>query len=138
MKEENKVAHMNMVQQIITRMGNNSFMLKGWTIGIMVAVFAFAGKDAHKAIMITIIPLGVIWFLDSYYLTIERKYRALYEEIRLKKESEITFDMNFNNVKLTMNNIKKYSIFNSFTSISVMPFYLVCIVTTLLLYLIKI
>ena len=41
-------------------------------------------------------------------------------------------------IVLKDNNIKKYSIFNTFTSISVMPFYLVCIVTTLLLYLIKI
>ena len=34
-----------MIQSIITRMGNNSFSLKGWAVGIMIAVYAFAGKS---------------------------------------------------------------------------------------------
>ena len=94
--DENKRNHLLMIQGIIDRMGRNSFSLKEWSIGIMIAIFAFAGKNTHKAVIITLIPLIVFWFLDAYYLMLERKFRALYDDVRLKDESSIDFNMNFN------------------------------------------
>lgn len=137
MDGENKRSHLNMIQQIITRMGNNSFSLKGWSVGIMIAIYAFAGKNEHKAVIVTLIPLIVFWFLDTYYLMLERKFRELYNEIRLKKENDIDFDMNFNNIKINMKDIKKYGFVNVFFSKTILPFYLVCIITTLIIYLLK-
>ena len=137
MDGENKRSHLNMIQQIITRMGNNSFSLKGWSVGIMIAIYAFAGKNEHKAVIVTLIPLIVFWFLDTYYLMLERKFRELYNEIRLKKENDIDFDMNFNNIKINMKDIKKYGFVNVFFSKTILPIYLVCIITTLIIYLLK-
>ena len=97
MNEENKICHLSMIQQIITRMGSNSFSLKGWSVGIMIAIYAFAGEDAHKAVVVTLIPLIVFWILDSYYLMLERKFRILYNNVRIKSEDEIDYDMNFDN-----------------------------------------
>ena len=85
-EQTNKIGHLNMIQGIISRMGNNAFSLKQWAVGIMIAIYAFAGENSHKAVIVTIIPLIVFWFLDSYYLMIERKYRCLYDEVRRKKE----------------------------------------------------
>ena len=87
-EQTNKIGHLNMIQGIISRMGNNAFSLKQWAVGIMIAIYAFAGENSHKAVIVTIIPLIVFWFLDSYYLMIEHKYRCLYDEVRRKKESE--------------------------------------------------
>lgn len=137
MDGENKRSHLNMIQQIITRMGNNSFALKGWSVGMMIAIYAFAGQNSHKAVVVTLIPLIVFWLLDSYYLTLERKFRALYNDVRLKKEDEIDFDMNFDNIVVNMKDLKKYGFVNVFISKTVLPFYLVCIATTLVIYLIK-
>ena len=137
MDGENKRSHLNMIQQVITRMGSNSFLLKGWTVGMIVAIYAFAGNNAHKAVIITLIPLIVFWILDSYYLTLERKFRALYNNVRLKNDNDINFDMDFNNIDINMKELKKYGFINVFVSKTILPFYLVCIITTLIIYFVK-
>lgn len=135
--QPNKIGHLNMIQEIITRMGNNSFSLKQWAVGIMIAIYAFAGENSHKAVIVTIIPLVVFWILDSYYLMIERKFRCLYDEVRKKEEKNIDFNMNFNSVRVNMKNVSKYCLVKVAFSKTILPFYLVCIVTTLIIYFIK-
>lgn len=135
--QPNKIAHLNMIQEIITRMGNNSFYLKQWAVGIMIAIYAFAGENSHKAVIVTVIPLIVFWILDSYYLMIERKFRCLYDEVRKRAEKNIDFNMNFNSIKVNMNNISKYCLAKVALSRTILPFYLVCFVTTLIIYFIK-
>lgn len=138
MKDQpNKIAHLNMIQEIITRMGKNSFYLKQWAVGIMIAIYAFAGENAHKAVIVTTIPLVVFWMLDSYYLMTERKFRCLYDEVRNKEEKNIDFNMNFNSVKVNMGNISNYCWIKVAVSKTILPFYLVCLVTTLIIYFIK-
>lgn len=136
-EQSNKIGHLNMIQEIITRMGNNSFSLKQWAVGIMIAIYAFAGENSHKAVIVTIIPLVVFWILDSYYLMIERKFRCLYDEVRKKKEKNIDFNMNFNSIRVNMNNINNYSLIKVAFSKTILPFYLVCLVTTSIIYFIK-
>lgn len=134
---EKKISHLNMIQSIITRMGNNSFALKEWSVGIMIAVYAFAGNSNVKAVIVTLMPLIVFWFIDTYYLMLERKFRCLYDDVRIKDEEDIDFSMNPNDVKINLDEIKKYGFFNIFFSKSVLPFYLVCISTTLVIYFVK-
>ena len=134
---EKKINHLNMIQGVITRMGNNSFALKGWAVGIMIAVYAFAGNSSVKAVIVTLMPLLVFWCIDTYYLMLERKYRCLYDDVRIKDEKDIDFSMNPNDVKIELAKVKKYGFFNIFFSKSVLPFYLVCIATTLIIYFVK-
>ena len=134
---EKKISHLNMIQSIITRMGNNSFALKGWAVGIMIAVYAFAGNSNVKAVIVTLMPLIVFWFIDTYYLMLERKFRCLYDNVRIKDEKDIDFSMNPNDVKINLDEVKKYGFFSIFFSKSVLPFYLVCIATTLVIYFVK-
>lgn len=131
---EHKVSHLAMIQGVIDRMGRNSFSLKEWAVGIMIAVYAFAGESNVKAVIVTIAPLLVFWFIDTYYLTMERKYRCLYDEVRNKDESAIDFSMNPNDAKIKLEDVKKYEFFKVFVSKSILPFYVVCIATTLIIY----
>ncbi len=128
--------HLSMIQSTIQRMGNNSFMLKGWAVLVIVAIFTFAGEQNNvKCILFTIIPLIVFWGLDSYYLQLERKFRVLYDDVRSKNEEDIDYDMNFNNVSITVESSKKLSYFKCLTSMTEILFYVTCIVTTVLIYL---
>ena len=91
---ENKLKHLEMVQSVINRMANNSFMLKGWAVTLVAGIFVLAGKDTDKLYFLVVyIPVIVFWGLDSYYLLQERLYRGLYEKVRLSEESEIDFSL---------------------------------------------
>lgn len=132
---QNKTAHLQMIQGIITRMGSNSFAMKGWTIGIMIAVYAFAGSDTKNALVITLIPMVVLAILDANYLLLERKHRALYENVRNTDEVEINFSMDIQNVPTTIKEADKFDLLRVLLSWSILPFYLVCGGVTLFLYL---
>lgn len=100
------------------------------------SIFTFAGEqDNIRCILFTNIPLVVFWGLDAYYLQLERKYRLLYDDVRTRKEEDIDFDMNFNNVMTSVGNSNKICYFSSLFSKTEILFYLTCIVTTILIYL---
>lgn len=91
---ENKLKHLEFIQQIITRMNVNSFLLRGWSITLVSALFAFATKDTNiQYIIITYISTPLFWILDSYYLSQERKFRDLYDIVRNTENSKIDFNM---------------------------------------------
>lgn len=72
-----------MVQSIITRMAQNSFLLKGWTITLMAGIFAIAATSTTGSLVaIAFVPATGFWFLDAYYLRQERLFRLLYERVR--------------------------------------------------------
>lgn len=88
----NKTKHLEMIQVIVARMGKNSFLVKGWTITIAVAMLSFAPKN-QMGLFIPVVLFPSIGFalLDAYYLQLERKYRRLYDIVRAKKDEEIDF-----------------------------------------------
>ncbi|MBX0986945.1 hypothetical protein I9W21_03365 [Campylobacter jejuni] len=69
-KEKIIIEELKMIQDIIKRMADNSFKLKNWCLTVVVVTMLFQqGVDN----LIPIIPLFSFWFLDSYYLYIERE-----------------------------------------------------------------
>jgi len=92
---DNKLKHLEFLQLVITRMSVNSFLVKGWSVTLVAAMFAFAAKDANARYgWITLVVIIVFWILDGYYLSLERQYRELYDVIRVKDANAIDFDMN--------------------------------------------
>lgn len=89
-----KHKHLEFVQTAVNRMAGNLFLLKGWSITLIAALFALAAKDANKFyILIAYFPLFIFWTLDGYFLSQERKFRALYDYVRTLDESSIDFSM---------------------------------------------
>lgn len=124
---ENKIKHLEFIQLVITRMNVNSFLLRGWSVTLVAALFAFAAKDTNiDYVLITYISTPLFWILDGYYLSQERKYRDLYNLIRNKPESEIDFNMN-----ATITNNTKNSWISSIFSITQLIFYGTLIAITL-------
>lgn len=75
-------------------MAGNLFLLKGWTITLIAAMFALSAKDANSVYSaLAYFPLFMFWILDGYFLSQERCFRALYDYVRVLDESQIDFSM---------------------------------------------
>lgn len=80
---DNRASHLAMIQGVITRMGTNSFVLKGWNVTMVSALFALAVKDSNsRFILIAFLPALAFWILDAYYLRQERLFRKLFDDVR--------------------------------------------------------
>jgi len=93
---EKKLKHLEMIQGVIDRMANNSFLLKGWSVTLVVALLALsiATQEKISLIAISLLPIIVFWILDGYYLWQERLFREIYKDVSNKDESKIDFSMN--------------------------------------------
>ena len=90
MVEEDIIKHLEFIQNIINRMSNNSFLLKGWTVTLVAALFALAAQNSNsKFVILAFFPVVVFWILDAFYLWQERLFRALYNDIRNKTQDSI-------------------------------------------------
>jgi hypothetical protein len=102
---ENKTKHLEFIQGVINRLSTNSFLLKGWSVVLVSALFALSASDSNPAfIFLAYIPAIVFWGLDGYFLWQERLYRALYDRVRALPEDEIDFSMNVSVIKNTVEN----------------------------------
>ncbi len=93
---EHKIAYLNMIQAIISRMSNYGFMLKGWGMTILAALLALAFQKEEpqmNMLLVGLLPTIAFWWLDAFFLNAEHKFRALYEHARLMPESDIDFDL---------------------------------------------
>ena len=124
---ENKIKHLEMIQAIITRMAQNSFMIKGWSLTLVVAMFAFVPKTACLFIPIAIIPVLIFTCLDAYYLQLERRYRKLYDIVRNKDETEINFQLKIIEECKTISNNYLNCIFSRSILLFYVPIFVVVI-----------
>lgn len=101
---EEKIKHLELIQEIIKRMASNSFLLKGWAVTLVTGILALVSKDTDKQYFwIAYIPILMFWFLDAYYLQQERLYRSLYQKVRKIKNKDIDFSL-----KATTKEFKSY------------------------------
>lgn len=93
---EAKMKHLEMIQNVITRMASNSFLLKGWTVTLVVGLLAFGNiKEMDIDFMfLALIPILFFWVLDAFYLNEERKYIKLYEHVTQLDNEKIDFLLN--------------------------------------------
>lgn len=92
---EHKVAHLQMIQTVISRMATNSFLLKGWTVTLISALFVLADSGSDRVfLLVAAFPTVVFWLLDGYFLGQERCYRALYDQVRSTVGQDVDFSLN--------------------------------------------
>ncbi|MBP7795233.1 MAG: hypothetical protein KA059_00430 [Elusimicrobiales bacterium] len=92
---ESKIKYLEMIQNIINRMANNSFLLKEWSVILVSALFALSANDSNIVfISVAFFPIIVFWILDGYFLKIEREYRKFYDKVRILDDANLDFCLN--------------------------------------------
>lgn len=89
-----KVKHLEMIQAVINRLASNQFLFKGWSITIIATIATVATSSSRPILMtIPIMATLLFWFVDAYYLMLERAFRTLYRKT-INNDSEIMdYDM---------------------------------------------
>lgn len=124
----NKIKHLEFIQSAVGRMAANLFLLKGWTITLIAALFALAAKDSKPVyFLIAYLPAFMFWALDGYFLSQERRFRALYDHVRRLDEAQIDFSMDTSPYK----NEPRNSWFGATFSRTLLMYYGALIVTML-------
>lgn len=102
MSNDKQIKHLEFIQNVITRMNTNSFMIKGWAVTLVAALFALSAKEANTEFyLIAFIPIVAFWILDGFFIATERRFRDLYKVAAGKTESSVDFDMNpYSNIKV--------------------------------------
>ncbi|NEU10104.1 hypothetical protein GZH53_17400 [Flavihumibacter sp. R14] len=127
---DNKQKHLEFIQNVITRMNSNSFLIKGWAITLISAICALAANDANvKYILISYISVLIFWGLDGYYLSKERQFRALYKVVAGKVDSAIDYSMDVS----SYNNGKNTWISSTFSVTVWVVFVAILLITTIIM-----
>lgn len=103
-----KIEHLKMIEEVIKRMANNSLDIKKLYVTLFVAFMVLILKekvtmtnnDYILTIFIMLIITVVFGFLDMYYLTLERKYRDLFDNINLGLNEE-NYIMKISKISMT-------------------------------------
>ncbi|WP_327409899.1 hypothetical protein OG458_28525 [Streptomyces sp. NBC_01281] len=79
---EARVKHLEFLQSTITRLANNSFLIRGWAITLTSALVGISiGSGKSSLAIASAIPVIGFWFLDFFYLRQERLFRKLYDAV---------------------------------------------------------
>ncbi|WP_299124521.1 hypothetical protein [uncultured Tenacibaculum sp.] len=115
-------------------MNSNSFLIKGWTITLVSALFALAAKDSNSLyVLLTYIPTPIFWILDGFYISQERQYRDLYTKIAQTKETDIDFSLDASDFNKDRNTWG-----SGILSKTLIPFYgIVILITIVVMFVIK-
>ncbi|GAB6395199.1 MAG: hypothetical protein MdMp024_1511 [Bacteroidales bacterium] len=132
---EKKIKHLEFIQNVITRMNTNSFLIKGWAITLVSALFALAAKDTNiNFVLVSYVVIPAFWVMDGFFIAVERQFRDLYTEVAKKEETDIDFDMD----ALKYKKEKGRSWIEGIFSQTLIPFYGISIIATLIvMFLIK-
>ena len=90
-REELVLKEIDLLQDCITRMAHNSFMIKGWVLTIVVSVVALLPQKVNlsqNAIRNTcLLCIFAFFILDSYNIFLERCYRVKYDWVIKNREN---------------------------------------------------
>ena len=74
-------SYLSILQGIINRMASNSAGCKTWCITLVSAIIVIiADKSNPTFVWVTLVPVTLFVFLDSYYLGLEQRIRDSYNE----------------------------------------------------------
>lgn len=125
-----KQKQLSKIRSKITKLNQNSFVVKGISLTIVIAFLVFIRQlSQFKYAFLLIAGLMLLCILDTHYLQTERRYKKMYELTEDKEEDMIDFDMKITDMQKNKHN----SFFVCLFSKSIILFYLPLILILLII-----
>lgn len=126
---ELNVKQLEMLQSVVARMAGYGVNFKSYCISVVTAVCGFAVTlNKPSLALVALIPLIVFALIDAQYLRIERRFRALFDQMRLGSfETMPTFGIG-------LKEAPRKSYWCAFGSWSILSFYLPLCVGVLIVF----
>lgn len=131
----------DLIQACITRMAQNSFMVKGWMISLIAVIIALLPEkiafDVRIICVVSLVVTIAFWYLDAFFLKMEKLYRLKYEWViqNRQKTLEYCYDLNPHNMKMRLPGIGEPNMGEIMFSKSLVPLYLLFVITELFIFL---
>ena len=94
---DGKKEYLQMIQEPICRMSTISAIFKGFAATIVAGISLISYSTTSRLILgLSFLPVLAFGILDVYYLKLERKFRFLFDQVRMDKH-EIDFSMKLTN-----------------------------------------
>lgn len=118
-------SYVSVLQAVISRMAANSAGCKTWCIALVSATIIIIATAIEKPnyVWIALIPILLFFFLDSYYLGLERGFRARYDNFICKLHSDSATINDLFIVKPEAGTGMVLSTLGACASFSIWPFY---------------
>ena len=95
--QDGKKEYLQMLQEPICRMSTISAIFKGFAATIVAGISAISYASTNVWILgLSFLPVLAFAVLDVYYLKLERKFRFLFDQVRMDKH-EMDFSMKLTN-----------------------------------------
>lgn len=119
--------YISLLQENINRMAANSASCKTWLVTLVTAIMALqlTSNELRSILWIALGLVALFYFLDSYYLGIEKKFinieKKYVETVKYNKEDELKRNLYSFNIKEVTD--KYATTFSAMQSPSTWPFY---------------
>lgn len=89
----------DLIQACITRMAQNSFVIKGWFVSIYAVILALLPEKVNMFLLcIVLVAVNLIfWYLDGFFLRTEKIYRKIYDWVLIERplnNRELLYQLN--------------------------------------------
>lgn len=84
-----RIKHLEFIQAVITRQAANSFTIRGWSLTVSAAIYAYTAANLNCWLaLVSLLPGVAFGWIDAYYLRQERLFRELYQDA-IKPDTEV-------------------------------------------------
>lgn len=113
--------HLQIYQDVISRMANNSVLTKTWCATLVAAIMVLVARtEAPIYLWIAFVPIGFFCYMDTRYLAQERGFRRSYNNFVDKLHSQQLYPSSLFRI---MANVSAREHWSTLGSWSVLPFY---------------
>lgn len=116
-------AHLQIYQNIISRMASNSSTAKTWCITLVSAILVVvADKGKPDLALLASLPIVLFLFLDGYYLLMENRFRGQFNNFVKKLHESLLTIADLYAVQPDQNSTEY--VLKVVCSVSILPFYI--------------